>query len=369
LKIGIVAPYDLSQPGGVNVQIRQQARVLRERGHQVLVCGPASQRERLYEGERGVGGAIALNIGGTVSAMGLNPGRLREVRRLLATERFDVLHVHEPLTPVLPWLFVLSARCPLVATFHVYRERPHPFYRVFWPLLRLLIRRVDHRIAVSRAALSTVQPFFPGEYALLPNGIDVARFAAPAPRPAVFDGKPSVLFLGRLEERKGLPHLIRAMPTVQTAAPGTALIVAGDGPDRADCEALAGALGVEATFVGPVADADKAAYFQAADVYCSPATGGESFGVVLLEAMAAGTPVVASAIDGYAGVLGPAGAGLLTPPTDAEALGNAIVRVLREDGLKEQLGAGARGAALQYDWSVLAGRLEDIYARVIAGRR
>jgi phosphatidylinositol alpha-mannosyltransferase len=365
LKIGIVAPYDLSYPGGVTAQIRHQADALRECGHTVVVYGPASKPGRLHEGEVGVGGAVAVNIGGTVSGMGVNPARIWQVRKLLEAERFDVLHVHEPLMPLLPWLFLLAKRCPVVGTFHVYREQPHPFYRRAWPVLRPLIGRVDYRIAVSPAAQSTVERFFPGEYELLPNGIDFARFSTPAPRPEAFGAGQKILFLGRLEERKGLPHLIRAMPLVQENVPGASLIVVGDGPDREDCEELARRLGVDASFVGRVSEADKAAYFQAADVYCSPATGGESFGVVLLEAMAAGTPVVASAIDGYSAVLGPSGAGLLAAPEDAEALGKALATILQDSPLRARFSAAAQVAAAQYDWGVLAGRLEEIYGRAI----
>jgi phosphatidylinositol alpha-mannosyltransferase len=366
-----VSPYDLALPGGVPSHIRAQADALRRRGHVVQVYGPASDRGRLRPGERALGGAIALNVGGTVSGLGLSPLADGRVRALLRRDRFDVVHLHEPLTPLLPWLFLVHARVPLVGTFHVHREGGHRLYAAARPLLGRLIARLDHRIAVSAAARRTVARHFPGRYDIIPNGIDGERFRARSPAPAgPAHGGPAILFVGRIEARKGLSYLVRALPAVRARVPAARLVVAGDGPERPAVERLVRALGLEAGvhFAGRVPDERLPAYFHAADVVCAPATGGESFGVVLLEAMAAGRAVVASAIAGYAELLGPSRAGLLVPPADPAALAQAIVRLLQDETLRRALGERARTVAQTYDWRVLVGRIEDIYLRLVRRR-
>lgn len=366
LKIALVAPYDLSVPGGVNAHIRSLASALRVLGHEVLVYGPASDSSRLGPGEEAVGGAIALNIGGTVSGLGLNPLLQRRVNSILRSERFDVVHIHEPLAPMVPLLFLRSARCATVGTFHVHRESGHAIYAASSWLLKRWVKLLDCRIAVSEAARQTAARYFPGPYEMIPNGVDFERFNAPAPRPrALCSGHRHLLFVGRLEGRKGLPYLLQAMPPLVRRFPDVHLVVVGEGPERAEDERFAAMLAPGAvSFVGPVVDAELPGYFQGADVFVSPATGGESFGIVLLEAMAAGKPIVASAIEGYAGLLVKDEAGLLVPPRDPEALAAALTRVLDDDKLRDQLGNSAETAARKYDWLALARRIETLYRRI-----
>lgn len=364
LRIGLFAPYDLARAGGVGTQIRAQARALRSRGHVVTVLGPASAP--LREGEIALGGSQPVTFGGTQSGLGLNPLTARQVARVFDTTTFDIVHLHEPLIPLVPWLVLRRARAPIVGTFHVHREQGHRFYAAGRPLLSALMRRVTYRIAVSDAARRTVAAHFPGSYEVVPNGIDVEQFRAPRSRPAALaPDRRHVLFVGRVEPRKGLEHLVRAVPRVQAHASNARLIVIGEGPDRAPLESLARTLGADVTFAGHVSDEDLPAFFQASDVVCSPALGGESFGLVLLEAMACETAVVASRIEGYAALAGDTECVRLVPPKDAEALAEALIDVLSHDHSRRALGARGAARARAFDWRAIGERLESIYYNLV----
>jgi len=361
LRVAVVAPYDLSVPGGVNTQIRGQARALRALGHSVEVFGPASGP--LPDGEHTLGRAVLIALGGTESGLGVDPRGFAAVGRL-ARGPFDVIHVHEPLTPLVPWLVVGAARAPLVGTFHVHRESGHRLYAIWKSVLGPLVRRLRVRIAVSDAAKRTVSTHFPGDYEIVPNGIDVDDFRRPRPRPQVLSaGQPTVLSVGRLEPRKGVDTLIRAMALVRETAPDVLLVIVGDGSERAALGALAGD-SPAVQFAGQVPDADLAAYVQAADVVCSPALGGESFGIVLLEAMACAKPIVASRIEGYEGLVGSTGCARLVPPGDAGALARAVSALLMSADERRQLGLAGAAAARAYDWTAIGRRLDEIYRRV-----
>jgi phosphatidyl-myo-inositol alpha-mannosyltransferase len=359
MRIGICAPYDLSQPGGVATHIRAQARALRGRGHDATIFGPASAP--LSDGEIALCGSVSIVFGGTASGLGLVP-RASRISDLFRTTRFDVVHVHEPLTPALPWSVLRLATAPIVGTFHVHRERGHPLYPLARPMLSRLMKRLARRIAVSDAARRTVERYFPGEYDVIPNGIDLERFQRPAPRPACVDAQHRhVLVVGRLEPRKGVDHLVRAMARVQERARDVRLLAVGDGPDRESLETLARAARADVRFVGRVSDEELPAYFQWADVVCAPALGGESFGIVLLEAMASAKAIVASRIDGYERLMLSAQCGRLVPPGDPDALSIAITALLEHDGEREACSHRGADFVREYDWSHLAQRLETIY--------
>ncbi|PYQ72344.1 MAG: hypothetical protein DMG04_18030 [Acidobacteria bacterium] len=224
------------------------------------------------------------------------------------------------------------------------------------------MRRLATRLAVAPAARRTIARYFPGDYTILPNGIDFARFRLPSARPLdMDDDRRHVLYVGRIEPRKGLDHLIDAMAIVQHRLPKVRLVVVGDGPDRVRSIAHARRANVDAQFTGRVADHHLAAYYRAADVVCAPATGGESFGIVLLEAMAAGRAVVASRIDGYAELAGDAGVARFVAPADAAALAREITALMADPRGRDTLGASGVAFAAQFDWSVIARRLEAIY--------
>jgi phosphatidyl-myo-inositol alpha-mannosyltransferase len=360
LRVGVFAPYDLSRAGGVATHVRAQARTLRQMGHDVRIYGPASAP--LDPGEIALCGAVTVRFDGTESGIGLDPRAASRVARLFASQAFDLVHVHEPLVPIMPWFVLRQARAPVVATFHVHRESGHRWYPAARPWLRSLMRRVHCRIAVSEPARRTVADHFPGVYRIVPNGIDVDAFQAVGPRPPVFSSdRHHVLCVGRLEARKGVDHLIRAMAHVQRALPATRLVIVGHGPQRRQLADLARWLSVDAAFAGWVSDADLPGYTQAADVICAPAVGGESFGVVLLEAMACGKPIVASRIEAYETLVKAGECGLLVPPGDAGALAEAILTLLADRALRDILGARGAYAARQYDWSSIARVLEEIY--------
>jgi phosphatidyl-myo-inositol alpha-mannosyltransferase len=361
LRIGICAPYDLARAGGVNSHIRAQARALRQLGHTVLVFGGASAP--LEDGEYRVGGCVSLVVHGTETGIAIDPRAWSRVGRLLDREQFDVLHVHEPLMPAVPWCATWRSTAPIIGTFHAHREDGHRFYPWVRALLDPLMRRVTTRIAVSAAARRTVARCFPGEYEVVPNGIDVERFRATARCPPDLPvDRRHVLFVGRLEPRKGVEHLVDAIAIAARQVPDVRLTIVGDGPERASLAARARDVRIDVHFAGAVRDDELSAYYHAADVICSPATGGESFGIVLLEAMAAQRPVVATAIDGYVELVGDTRSGArLVPPGDAAALARALIVLLGDAPLRARLGAqGARFAA-RFDWDVIARRLESIY--------
>jgi phosphatidyl-myo-inositol alpha-mannosyltransferase len=363
LRIGIFAPYDLASAGGVQTHIRAQARALRTRGHEVTVHGPASAP--LEPGEIALGATRSIRLGGTDSRLGLNPFSARHVARALDEGRFDVIHVHEPLTPLVPWLVLRRARVPVVGTFHVHREAGHQLYAAGRPVLQTLMRRVSHRIAVSDAARRTVAAHFPGAYEIVPNGIDLETFERPAPRRITLEsGFRHVLFVGRIEPRKGLEHLVRAMPQVQRCVPRTRLTVIGDGPDRGRLQALATELRADVEFAGRVEDEDLVAWLQACDIVCAPSTGGESFGIVLLEAMACAKPVVASHIEGFVELLDQVDCGRLVPPGDHAGLAAALVELLNDDAKRRALGARCPSLAADFDWRRIAAKLESIYGHL-----
>jgi phosphatidylinositol alpha-mannosyltransferase len=361
LRIGIGAPYDLGRAGGVNSHIRAQAGALARRGHEVTVFGATSAP--LGRGEVALGRCWTSIFGGTETGMGVDPRAWPRVARLLRAKRFDLLHLHEPLMPLVPWFVVLQADVPMVATFHTHREQGHRWYPRYGRLLEVFMRRIAVRVAVSAAAERTVATHFPGEYEIVPNGVDVARFRIPAARPsAMRPRRRHVLFVGRLEPRKGVADLIRAMALAHDRLPDTTLVIVGDGPDRADLERAAAGLNV--VFAGRVDDDDLPSFYQGADVVCSPARGDESFGIVLLEAMAAGRPVVATRIDGYRELVGTSGSARLVPVNDPNALAAALISILENRDLAWRLVQNGSRLVAAYDWAAVAKRLEAIYARL-----
>lgn len=363
LRVGICASYDLGRAGGVNTHVRAQAAALRRLGHDVCVFGATSAP--LASDEVSLGGCMSLVIGDTETAFGIDPRSWWTSKRLLRERRFDVLHMHEPLMPLPSWFVLLQASVPVVATFHTYREQGHKWYPQYRWIFDPLMKRIGVRLAVSEAAKRTVAAHFPGEYEVIPNAIDVERFTAPAPAPAAMSsGRRSVLYVGRLEPRKGIDRLLRAMAIVRQRVPCTQLVVVGDGPDRAALESVARDVDVEVCFAGRVSDDDLPGFYQAADVVCSPALGDESFGIVLLEAMAAGAPVVASDLPAFHQVLDGGRLGELFEPGNSAELAARVLRLLRRPDNRERLRSAGLVAVPQYDWSVLLPELLSVYELV-----
>jgi len=369
VKIGIVSPYAYPRPGGANSYIRETYEELRRLGHEVRIITAPWGDDPPAQDVIQIGRAIAVPYNGSVGRITLSLRLEWLVNRMLEREQFDILHHHEPLVPFLSAQILDRATCPNVATFHSFGG----FSMSYWlgrPVGRHYMSKLDARIAVSTAARHFVSRYFPGEYKIIPNGVDVAEYRNARAFPEYRDGKFNILFTGRLEPRKGATYLIRAYAALKAKHPETRLIVVGVGPQLGQLRRFVRDERVgDVLFAGRVADGDKARFFRTADVFCAPSTGQESFGIVLLEAMAAGLPVVASDIHGYKRVVQRNVSGLLVEPRDAGALEAALERLIEDPVLRAALGeAGARKAP-EFDWSHVTQQLVDLYQDVIQARK
>ncbi|MGH3634085.1 glycosyltransferase family 4 protein [Mycobacterium sp.] len=363
MRIGMVCPYSFDVPGGVQSHVLQLAEVMRARGHTVSVLAPSSPHVKLPDYVVSAGRAVPIPYNGSVARLQFSPAVHRRVRRWLMQGDFDVLHLHEPNAPSLSMWALRVAEGPIVATFHTSTTKSLTL-SVFQGVLRPWHEKIVGRIAVSDLARRWQMEALGSDAVEIPNGIDVAAFAS-APR---LDGYPrpgrTVLFLGRYDEpRKGMAVLLDALPRLVQRFPDVQLLIVGRG-DEDELRSNAGDLAVHLRFLGQIDDAGKASALRSADVYCAPNTGGESFGIVLVEAMAAGTPVVASDLDAFRRVLRDGEAGRLVPVGDGAALGAALVAVLENDVLRERYIATGAEAVRRYDWSVVANQIMRVYETV-----
>jgi phosphatidylinositol alpha-mannosyltransferase len=347
VKVGIVCPYDWSHPGGVRSHILGLAGALPEVSGgrwSAEIIAPATRPE---PGIWAAGRTLAIPANGSVARIAFGPGVKRRLDGRLSRGDLDVLHLHEPAIPSLSLLSLMWARLPLVATFHASAERSLG-YAAARPFLGRFVERIDLRVAVSAAARSLIGTYFPGDYRLIPNGVTVARFAGAAPDPEMERLKPYVLFVGRPEPRKGFDTLVEAMGLLRRRH--DVRLVTTSAP--AECPDWVVPL-------GRVGDDRLPGIYAAADVYCAPSRGGESFGIVLVEAMAAGTPVVCSDLPGYREAAGAAAA--FVPPGDAAGLAAALSEVLT--GSAGPLVEAGRRRAAELDWRVLAPEILALYER------
>jgi len=369
VKIALVSPYDIAHPGGVPEHIAHLRQEFRALGHDVTVMAPRARRGGLEvaPGFYGIGRTVAIPGNGSTVRLTFDVSLYATVKALMRRERFDVVHLHEPLVPVLPYMVLLNSPAVNVATFHAFRAS-NPWYTAFKPYMSFVLGRLDGRIAVSEPAREFVSQYFDGPYEIIPNGIDVDRYRGVEPFPWAGDGIPRILFLGRFDEpRKGFKYLLRAMPFVHQQFPEARLVVAGTGrPER--FAGLMDRYGVRnVDFLGYVSQEEKPRYYASCDLFCAPSIRGESLGIVLLEGMAAARPVVASDIPGYASVLSHQREGLLVPPKDPQALALALVRLLADRELRTRLGAAGPATADRYAWPRIAGRVLEAYDRAAAG--
>jgi phosphatidylinositol alpha-mannosyltransferase len=363
MRIGMVCPYSLDVPGGVQSHVLQLAEVMLARGHEVSVLAPASPDTALPDFVVSAGKAIPIPYNGSVSRLQFSPAVHGRVRRWLADGDFDVLHLHEPNAPSLSMWALRVAEGPIVATFHTSTTKSLTL-TVFQSLLRPWHEKIVGRIAVSDVARRWQMEALGTDAVEIPNGVDVNASASAPP----LDGYPrpgkTVLFLGRYNEpRKGMTVLLDALPKVVERFGDVQLLVVGRG-DEDELRSQAGELVENIRFLGLVDDAAKASAMRSADVYCAPNTGGESFGIVLVEAMAAGTPVVASDLDAFRRVLRDGEAGRLVPVGDAGALADALIAVLQDDAVRERYVAAASEIVGRYDWSAVAGQIMRVYETV-----
>jgi len=369
MKIGIVSPYAYPRPGGANDNIRETYENLRERGHQVRIITAPWGDDPPAQDVIQIGQAIAVPYNGSVGRITLSARLEYLVTRILDRERFDIIHHHEPLVPLLSAQILDRKSCPQVATFHAFGGFSFSYW-AFRPIARRYMNKLDGRIAVSSAARHFISRYFPGDYDIIPNGVDVDFFASAKPFPEYTDGKTNILFVGRVEPRKGAMYLARAYAKLKQRYPDTRLIIVGRGPELGDVREFVHEEGVEdVLFAGRASDIDKARFYKTADIFSAPSTGQESFGVVLLEAMAAGTAAIASDIHGYKKVIQRNVSGLLVEPRDVDALCGALERLVTQPALRTRLGEAGSIRAREFDWSHVTDQLVAFYERVIAGYR
>jgi phosphatidylinositol alpha-mannosyltransferase len=366
MRIGLVCPYPWDVPGGVQYHVRDLAETLLGLGHHVEVLTPAEHEESLPPHATWSGRAVPVPYNGSMAGVQFGLVSAARARRWLREGAFDVVHVHEPASVSLSLLVCIIAEGPIVATFHAATTRSKVL-AALGPWARPWLEKVSGRIAVSDFARRVQVEHLGGDAVVIPNGVHVGAFAeGPAlPGRARGQGGPTIGFLGRYDEpRKGLPVLLDAMRTLVRDHPGVQLLVAGRGdPDELDAlvgEELAG----HVTLLGELAEPDKAAFLRSVDVYCAPNLLGESFGVILLEAMAAGAPVVASDLDAFARVLEDGAVGVLVRRGDPVALAAALSGLLADPVRRAELAAAGRRAVAAYDWAVVAQRIITVYETV-----
>lgn len=374
LKVGMVCPYTWDVPGGVQQHTRDLAEALISLGHQVSVIAPCDTEPSLgHDYLVSAGHAIPVPYNGSVARLSFGFHSANRVRRWLREGDFDVLHLHEPAAPSLSLIAAWLADVPMVATFHMAIPRSRAL-AVASLTLQSALEKISVRIAVSEAARTTLIEHFGGDALLIPNGVAVSRYASASPLPGwpgrSFEGRGSSIgFLGRIDEpRKGLAVLLKAFNILAPGRPDLRLLIAGPGDINEALARVAPPLRDRVTMLGMVSEQDKIRALHSVDVFCAPNLGGESFGIVVAEAMAAGAPMLASDIDAFRTVVRGGQAGALFPVGDHEALASAADALLDDAQRREQLSAGARDAVKAYDWDRVAREILAVYETVAVRR-
>ncbi|MFD6419089.1 glycosyltransferase family 4 protein [Streptomyces sp. NPDC060194] len=365
MRIGIVCPYSWDVPGGVQFHIRDLAEHLIRLGHEVSVLAPADDDTPLPDYVASSGRAVPVPYNGSVARLNFGFLSAARVRRWLADGRFDVIHIHEPASPSLGLLACWAAQGPIVATFHTSNPRSRAMIAAY-PILQPALEKISARIAVSEYARRTLVEHLGGDAVVIPNGVDVDFFARAEPRPEWQGG--TIGFIGRIDEpRKGLPVLMRALPRILAERPDTRLLVAGRGDEKEAVAGLPTELRDRVEFLGMVSDEDKARLLRSVDVYVAPNTGGESFGIILVEALSAGAPVLAADLDAFAQVLDQGAAGELFANEDADALATAAVALLGDAPRREELRERGSAHVRRFDWSTVGADILSVYETVADG--
>ena len=371
MKIALVSPYDFIYPGGVANHITNLDRHLIRMGHNVRVIAPASKLGPAF-GNRfiPIGKPRPVPASGSITRITLSVTLASTIKEVLNREKFDIVHLHEPFMPMLCSAVLRFSDAVNIGTFHACEGSPGYYFG--WPISAIMLKfrstKLHGRIAVSKPAKEYANKYVHGDYVIVPNGVDLEHFSPNvSPIEEFCDGKLNILFVGRLERRKGLDYLLRAYPVIKKEFPNSRLIVVGPGTRlRKRYERYVRKLGLkDISFIGFASYADLPRYYKTADVFCSPATSRESFGIVLLEAMALGKPIVATNIDGYASVVDHGEDGLLVQPKDSQALAKALISVLGDKALREQMGARGQLKAGEYGWERIAQRVFDYYLEVM----
>lgn len=365
MRIGLVCPYSLDIPGGVQNHVKDLAEALIGLGHNVSVLAPSEEEHALPSYVVPAGRAIPVPYNGSVARVSFGPVVATRVRRWLREGRFDVIHLHEPASPSLSLLALWAAECPVVATFHTSQIRSRAM-SASASILRPSLEKITGRIAVSEYARDTLVQHVGGEPVVIPNGVYVDRFARATPRAEWRGPGGTLAFVGRLDEpRKGFPLLAQAFGRIAEECPGLRLLVVGGGDiERARASIPAGTRD-QVTFLGRADDAEKAAALRTADLYVAPNTGGESFGIVLVEGMAAGATVLASSIPAFRRVLGGGDYGVLFRSEDPADLAEKAIGLLADPARRAEIDRAAVIGVRRYDWSSIASRVVQVYETVV----
>ena len=373
MRVGLVSPYDFASPGGVTDHVQHLASQLRLLGHVVRIFAPSSRADIDFDSREfyRIGSPIAIPVNDSVARITLSFHLANQVAAIIEKERFDVLHFHEPLMPALPLTMLRMSPAANVGTFHAFSHSNIGYY-YGRGLLQPYLERIHRGIAVSEPARTFFNRYFP-EFPLrvIPNGIDINVFKPGlSPIRHLRDENVNILFVGRLEKRKGLGDLLRGYEFMNARVPHSRLIVVGDGPLRGKVESyIARHRLPNVVMAGYVPDSVKPRYYNSADIFCAPATGAESFGIVLLEAMASGLPVVATEVPGYMSVLEPGRDSMTVRPKGWAELGAALIILARDAELRRRMGAYGHEKARRYAWESVASQVIETYEEAISAAR
>jgi phosphatidylinositol alpha-mannosyltransferase len=368
MRVGLVCPYAWDTPGGVSAHIDDLRRALMRLGHEAVVLAPAEDEDALPDYVTSGGRPISISSNGSVAKINFGPGPAARARRWIKESDLDVLHVHEPIGPTLSLLSIWVAEGPIVATWHSSLASSRREVNAGVPMVRSAMEKVRARIAVSEYARRSLVEYIGGDAVLISNGVDCSLYAGDEPLPGRARGQGTLMFLGRIDEpRKGLPILLEALPRVLAAFPEVTVLVAGPGDIAQVRRTIDPAVADRVEFLGLVSQQDKARALHSADIYVAPNTGGESFGIILLESMAAGTPVVASDIEAFQRVLLDGRAGVHFRNGDPHDLAQRLIDLLIDAPRRAELRAIGYARAAEFDWATVARRVVEVYRSVTPG--
>ena len=367
IKIGMVCPYGWDSPGGVQTHIRELTRHLLDEGHQVSVFAPVSNEESIQEEwVVNAGKPISIPVNGSVARVLFGPIASSRVKQWIAQGDFDLLHLHEPAIPSLSLLACSAATGPMVGTFHVSSPKQKAIYAI-GPILEPIVEKLTARIAVSESARQTLKDHFDTDAVVIPNGIEGSQYASA--QPTIHWRNPNTLgFIGRFEEpRKGLQVLLAALPIIARFIPDVRILIAGPGDGDEFIKNLDIGLRNRIVFLGFLTEQEKASLLKSIDIYVAPNIGGESFGIILTEALSAGTPVVASDIPAFRAVLENGDSGLLFKNEDSADLAKVVIGLLRDTQKRKELSVQGKLSSQKYDWQVVAEQIMTVYEMTMAG--
>ena len=363
MKLAFVTTYDFAIPGGVRNHIIELAREFTDQGHRVFIIAPSSQSNS----QTHINNFIKIAHFPSASKTGfipphllLNLGVIKRLHSILNSHEFDLIHIHEPLLPPLCLSALFHKNTPLFATFHTYYEKGQPMYRLFQPIFTKYLNRLQGRIAVSQSAKTYIEHYFPYDYKVIPNGVNIEKFSSPVlPLAELTPGYFNLLFVGHAQfKRKGLRYMLEAYQILKKEYPTLRLIVAGT---QWSGRKLNHTYLDDILYLGTISDSKLIALYQSCDIFCAPSTGNESFGMVLTEALASEIPIVTTSIDGYANVVQDGYNALLVPPKDSAALAGAIQRLIDSPALRQQLIEQGKNSVQRFAWKNVAKDIMNYY--------